>query len=338
MKLRFKVIDKPQDADWNQIESTYDCTIYKTTYWFDFLFAWKIIKPLVISIYSDTEHIGYFVGERIKRIVRIVASPFEGIATSHQGLCMFKPCSSEERLKIYTNLSEWLFKNNICSVFQVEDWQLSMEDMAGSSVYYEGHDGYYIDLQKPIDELYRNLHQKSCRYSINKSKRLGVKIQQTNDVSQFVEIYYNQLKEVFGKQGLTPTYSIDCIKSLINALYPSHLLLLEAITEDGEVAATGIFPGDKNFALFFGGASYQKFQYLCPNEPLIWEAICIWKSKGTKLFDMCGTRPYKLKFGPIEYTKPRLIFSSPKILVRLKVVAKKLYYLLRKLQSKFNFK
>jgi lipid II:glycine glycyltransferase (peptidoglycan interpeptide bridge formation enzyme) len=211
-----------------------------------------------------------------------------------------------------------------------------MSDIDDDEYIYEGHDGYMIDLSLSEDELYKNLHQKSCRYSINKSKKLGVSIRETMDVENFVDVYYLQLQEVFKKQGLSPTYKKDCVQALVKALYPDHILLLEAVTKDGEIAATGLFPGEKNIAVFWGGASYQKFQNLCPNEPLIWEAIRIWKNRGAKIFDMCGLRPYKLKFGPTLYTKPRIFFAKYRILIFAKRILKRIFYGLRKARAKFS--
>ena len=165
---------------------------------------------------------------------------------------------------------------------------------------------------------------------------MGITVRQAKDLDEFINTYYEQLVEVFKKQGLTPTYSKKCIESLIKALYPQRILLLEAITQEGEIAATGIFPGNQNVALFFGGASFQRFQKLCPNEPLIWEAIKFWQKQGTKIFNMCGIRPYKLKFGPTEFVKPRIIFAKYHILITMKRIAKYGYYFIRQVLSKFR--
>ena len=186
------------------------------------------------------------------------------------------------------------------------------------------------------DVLHKNLHQKSCRYAINKSIKSGISIRETTDSTRFVEVYYDQLLEVFKKQGLTPTYDKSCVSALVEALYPDNILLLEAITAEGDIAATGLFPGDKNMAIFWGGASYQRFQKLCPNEPLIWEAIKIWKERGTKVFDMCGVRPYKLKFGPVLYTKPRIMFARCRGLISAKRIIKKIYYGIRSFKAKLK--
>lgn len=324
------------DSEWDNIQSSDDSTIYKTKEWFDYLKLWKGIEPFVVKINRDNSTIGYFVGEIIKKGIKIIGSPFEGIGTAHQGLSMLIEITAEERLAIYQQLAKWAFSKRFGMFMQVDDWQLSMEDCTNCNIKYNGIDGYLIDLSLDEDTLFHNLHQKSCRYSINKSIKEGVVIRETKDVERFIDIYYDQLIEVFAKQGLTPTYDIDCVKSLVNALYPNRILLLEAVSTEGDVLATGLFPGDKNLAVFWGGASYQKYQKLCPNEPLIWEAIKMWKNRGTKVFDMCGIRQYKLKFGPQLYTKPRLYFAKYPFLIPAKEFCKKCYYGFRNFLAKLK--
>ena len=324
LQYKFKRLDI-RDIDWAVIENTPDSTIYKTSSWFKFLNRWKKITPIVIEI-STYDILGYFVGELIQKGVKILGSPFEGIGTGHQGLSMLKETSAHDRIEIYKQLSSWVFENKIASYIQIEDYELTMSDMDGADFMFDGHDGYMIDLIQTEDALHKNLHQKSCRYAINKSIKSGISIRETTDTTRFVEVYYDQLLEVFKKQGLTPTYDKSCVSALVEALYPDNILLLEAITAEGDIAATGLFPGDKNMAIFWGGASYQRFQKFCPNEPLIWEAIKIWKERGTKVFDMCGVRPYKLKFGPVLYTKPRIMFARCRGLISAKRIIKKIYY------------
>ena len=331
---RFELLEENR-IPWGIIHGTYDSTIYKTKEWLEYLKLWKGIPPFVVQIQKDGETIGYFVGEVVKQVVKIIGSPFEGTGTAHQGLSMLSSTSSKERIDIYKELSKWIFKNSNALFLQVEDWQLTVEDCEGN-VKFTPVDGYLIDLNKSEDELFHNLHPSSCRSSINKSRKEGVTIRETSDVDKFVEIYYDQLLEVFAKQGLTPTYDIECVRALVKALYPSKILLLEAVSLEGEVLATGLFPGDENLAVFWGGASYQRFQKLRPNEPLIWEGIIRWKARGTKTFDMCGIREYKRKFGPELYTKTRLYFSKYPGLLEMKNVAKKLYYGLRNLKAKFK--
>lgn len=336
-ELSFRIIS--DNIPWEDIENCYDELVTKSQGWFEFLCSSFNFKPYVIEISIDNVILGYFVGERIKKVVWIVSSPFEGFTTGYQGLSLKREISSDERLHIYSLLSKWLFKNKQCSFFQVADWLIEIDDVEKLSQFkYTPIVGYKLDLRKTEEELYSQLHYKSCKYSINKSIKDGVIIRKATDSAKFVESYYDQLLEVFSKQGLVPTYSKERVLNLINALDKyDNILCLEAVSKDGLIIATGIFPGSKNLAIYWGGASWRKYQKNCPNEPLIWEAIKYWHKRGTLCFEFGGGRSYKKKFGGTLFYKPRIEIAKYSHLLLFKHLAKKAYYILRKLHCLIAF-
>jgi len=48
----------------------------------------------------------------------------------------------------------------------------------------------------------------------------GVTIEEAHDLA-FADEYYEQLKEVFAKQGLVPTYTVERVRSLVKHVGPS---------------------------------------------------------------------------------------------------------------------
>src|SRR4029077_5794916 len=90
---------------------------------------------------------------------------------------------------------------------------------------------YLTDLTQSEDALYKRMSD-SCRWSIRKAERCGVRIEEANDEG-FAEEYYEQLKEVFAKQNLLPTYSLDRVRKLIHHIPRSRLLLLRARDKSG---------------------------------------------------------------------------------------------------------
>jgi len=69
--------------------------------------------------------------------------------------------------------------------------------------------------------------------------------------------YYEQLKDVFAKQGLVPTYNVERVRALVKNLEPTgRILLVRArAIQKGSAFATGIFPGFNKIAEFWGNAS-----------------------------------------------------------------------------------
>ena len=307
---KFRLVKK-EAIPWNMIEGCYDHTVFKSQLWMNFLTVSQGIDPFIVEIIDNNQQIGFFIGEKFSKLFSIVASPFEGWTTSYQGLSMLIPVSVDERINIYKCLITFLFDSRICSVFQASDWQLEMDAIEKSGLRFDVIKGCKLDLTKTIEELYKKFSSSSCQYAIRKSQKNGVIIQEAKKIDQFINHYSKQLAEVFNKQHLKPTYTVDRIRALIeNLKNSSKILLLEAVSLDGICLATGIFVGDNKQVYFWGGASYTKYQHLCPNEPIIYEAIKYWKRRGFTFFDLGGIRKYKEKYGPDYFEKPKIIASK----------------------------
>ena len=336
--LKFRVL-KEEQILWSEIESCYDSTIYKTKKWADFLYKSQNVKPYIVEILQDEKRIGYFYGQKIKRFgISMIVSPFEGWTTAFQGLSMLNVITVKERIEIYRKMVFWLFKSKECLFFQVRDWQFKENDVEGV-FNYENVFGYKLDMTQDFDTvIYKNFKEKSCKYSIKKAIKSGIIIRQTSDVVQFAENYYNQLIEVFAKQGLKPTYEKNRIIYLAESLsLGKDLLLYEAYLEDNKTCvATRLFVRTETLAVYYGAASYQKYQKLCPNELLMYTAIKEIHSLGTKEMEFGGGRKYKEKYGPIPFYSPRIIIAKYTILIRLKDFAKRGYYGIRNMLSVFR--
>jgi len=331
MKYTFEVITSP-DVLWDKMASCYDHTVFKSKNWANFLKEFYNVAPFVVSVSEKDKEIGYFYGHKIKKLgVQIVASPFEGWSTSYQGLSMLKEITVNQRLDIYEELIAWLFKNKHCRYFQVSDWQLEVAECLHRNFTIELQKGYVLDLTKDKEELYKNMSYSSVRYSINKSRKKGVEVKEISDVNEYAHEYYKQLKEVFQKQGLTPTHSMEQTRTMLQHTFSENMIALYAVNPEGECLASAFFPYAGNYGFFSGGASYQSAQSYCPNELIMWSAIEMLKDKGVKYMEFGGGRRYKEKYGPTPYVKPKIIVSSLPWLIPAKSFAKSAFYTVRKI-------
>ena len=320
----FKLIE-PTDSDWKTIEGTYDGTVYKTKAWFDYLVFQKC-KPFIVEIKKEGEKIGYFVGELLKRGVWLLGAPNEGIGTGNQGLSMLRETPGIERIEIYKEFAEWIFKNRYAAWIQVEDWQLLMEDLEGSGLHYEGHDASWIDLTADEDTMFARMDKKSCRYKVNKAIKEGVTIRETENVDKFLDVHYDQCLSVMHGKGLEPLRPKDHLRELIRILYPKYLLLLEAVTPEGRIIATGIYAASDKSACSFSSASYREYSQYCANELIRWEAIKQCKARGATFFNNNGVMSFKLKFGAARDYRPRIVFSKYQWLFPLRKFFKDMYH------------
>jgi hypothetical protein len=163
----------------------------------------------------------------------------------------------------------------------------------------------------------------ACRRCIRKAEKIGVTIEEANDL-EFAGEYYAQLKDVFAKQSLAPPYTEERVIELIRHLQPTgRLLLLRARDAEGRCIATGIFPAMNGTMYFWGGASWRAHQILRPNEYLMWYAMRFWKARGIEWCDLGGGAEYKRKYGVRETPVPFFRASRFRALSHARQLAKK---------------
>lgn len=319
----FKLIE-PTDSDWKTIEGTYDNTVYKTRHWFDYL-AQINCEPFICEIYKEGIRMGFFVGEKIRRVFNLIGAPIEGVGTAHQGLSMLEEVTPHERILIYNELAKWVFKKRYAVWFQVEDKCIEEKDMEGESVSYEKHDRNAIDLTLDEETLYRNMSQKSCRYMINKATKEGVVIREAKDPIAFLDLHYEQHLNVMRSKGLDALKPKEVFRKLIDATWPSEMLLLEAVMPSGDIVGTGMYALNHGSSCYYS-AAFDKSYGVSPNELMNWEAIKKCKERGARFFDFNGVDHWKFKYGGVYYRQPRLVYTKYNWLVKARKLASDLYH------------
>jgi len=142
----------------------------------------------------------------------------------------------------------------------------------------------------------------------------------------FADEYYEQLIEVFARQGRRPPYDLELVREMIHCVEPSgSLLMLRAVAPDGTRIATALFPAREEFAYFWGGASPVSHRILRPNDAIFWHAIRHFRERGVELFDFGGGGDYKRKFGGPERQIPVMRRSRVPGLLTLRNAAAYVY-------------
>ena len=174
------------------------------------------------------------------------------------------------------------------------------------------------------EELFNGM-ESACRRCVRKAEKSGVTIEEAHD-SAFADEYYEQLKDVFAKQGLVPTYKVDRVRALIKHLEPTgRALLLRARDPEGKCIATGIFPGFNKIAEFWGNASLRSGQIWRPNEYIQWYVMRYWKKRGVEVYDWGGEGSYKEKYGCVPHQVPWFSKSRHQIVGKLRDEVKKMF-------------
>jgi CelD/BcsL family acetyltransferase involved in cellulose biosynthesis len=290
------------EVDWKRLDDLDDRLVFQTREWLEFVRRTQDAEPVVATLLGTSEvALGYFTGLVIRRFgIRILGSPFPGWTTSYMGFNLEDGVSRREAAKA---LVHFAFGPLRCLHLELKDRYLAVGDLSGLGFEHTPNVTFEIDLAASEDEIFGRMTS-ACRRAIRKSEKVGVVVEEATEAG-FADEYHAQLRDVFAKQSLNPTYDVARIRELITNVHPTgRLLLLRARSPDGQGIATGIFPALNKTAYFWGGASWREHQILRPNEAIFWHAMRYWKARGMTALDMGGGGDYKRKYGPTEFSVP----------------------------------
>lgn len=325
-------LDQINAKDFNDFPTK---TVFTTLEWIEFIGADQKAKPIILKIQNGCKEIGYFSGAVSSMYgVKIFGSPFRGWSTCFMGIDM-EESAMEEIVPVYKALIVYLFNKYGCHFLEIVDRNITFIQAKQLTDHVRIANTLEVDIGLTNEQIFRGF-KGDCRNFIRQFERRGASIERVEPTEEFAIEYYKQLEDVFAKQGLVPTYSLKKVITLLNSLKNTeYILCLQVKSPDGEKIASSIFLGFGRKFFFWGGASYRQHQMYRPNEYMIWYAIQYWKEKGCTIFDMVGIREYKRKFGSIEIEYPRMIFSRYLVLVKLRIVAERLYYKMIRIKGLF---
>jgi len=319
MKCRILDFDS---GNWEELDRFADRTVFQTREWLHFLADTQKAVPILVELRQDGLVAGFFSGLTITKFgLKVLGSSFPGWTTPYIGFNLVPGASRADALGAIEELAWDTLK---CMHMEVSDPYFSMEDGKRLGFSCGEYASHRTDLHKTEEELFSAM-ESACRRCIRKAEKSGVTLEEAND-PEFADEYYSQLKEVFTRQDLVPTYPIQRVRSLISHLLPTgRLLLLRARDPKGKCIATGIFPGFNKIAEFWGNASIRSGQLWRPNEYMHWYVMRYWKRRGIEVYDWGGENAYKDKYGCVRYAVPWFTKSRHQIIGKLRDEAKKMY-------------
>ncbi len=320
-EYQFQNIKELNVQEYNSIDGK---SVFTTLPWIEFVKKDSHGEPVFIRITEGEVFIGYFTGLLVKKMgIKIMGSPFAGWSTCYMGI---DTPYKDRKIEIYKQLVPFLFKQTGCLFIEIADRDVTNQELIDNSIKPYLEDTLELQINMDNDALFKQM-KTDCRNFIRQFERRGARLEVAEPDDRFAEEYYHQLEDVFAKQRLTPTYSLQKVKTLVHTLAESgELLCLRVVSPEEKCIATSLFLGYGEKCFFWGGASYREDQHYRPNEYMIWYAIQYWREHGCKIFDMVGVRNYKKKFGSHEETYSKMIFAKYKVLIALRNLAQKMYY------------
>lgn len=309
-------------VDWQRLDSFADRTVFQTREWLSFVSETQRATPVIAELQEHGKVVGYFSGLIVTKFgVRILGSSFPGWTTPYIGFNLSPGTSRAAALGAVERMAWETLK---CLHVEVSDPYFSEDDGTELGFTCEYYTSYRTDLTQSEDQIFNGM-ESACRRCIRKAEKSGVVIEEAHDAG-FADEYHEQLKDVFAKQGLVPTYDIDRVRALVKHLEPAgRVLLLRARDPEGKCIATGIFPGFNKISEFWGNASFRSSQNLRPNEAIHWYAMRYWKKRGVEVYDWGGEGAYKEKYGCKLHRVPWFTKSRYQFVSTLRNEAKNIF-------------
>lgn len=319
------------EIDFAPLDNFQDRIFSQRRPWLEFIKSFTGGKIIIARIEQQESIIGYFTGILFRRCgVPILGSPFPGWTTPFMGFnlppgfpraCLLKP------------LERWAFRELGCLHLEIRDRYLLAEDADGLNFGQTSFRGYLSDLTPSEDRIFSGMA--SCRRrAIRKAEKNGLTVEAAS-ADGFAEEYYEQISDVFARQGLTPTYSLDRVQKLIDHVHPSGDLLLARVREPGgKTIAAGIYAGFGRLSYYWGSGSLGKYQFMRPNELLHWFALRYWKSRGAREHEWGAAGAYKAKYGPSPLDVPSFRKSRYAVIDYARSAAEHAYYMPREFKRK----
>ncbi|MET0418841.1 MAG: GNAT family N-acetyltransferase [Actinoplanes sp.] len=325
---------EPTPALWTDRAGYDDRLIFHTEPWLRFVAESQRAEPVLATVTDGGATVGHFTGLLTKRYgLRILGSPMAGWTTSYVG---FNLDPAVPRRGALEALMPFAFDDLGCAHLEIRDRGLTETDMVGLGLRWSAAPTAVIDVTPPEDALFGAMAS-ACRRNIRKAARSGVVIEEVNGDPAFAGEFYDQLRDVFAKQNLVPTYAIERVRALVRHLDPAgHLLLLRARDASGRCIATAVLPWYHRTMYFWGGASYREHQHLRPNEALIWYALRWAREHGVTEFDFVGGNAYKAKYGTTEVPVPWARRSRSPLVAGLRDAAKQAFTLKQRTMARLT--
>jgi len=319
--MKCRILDF-ESADHDALDKFADRTVFQTKEWVRFIGEAQNASPVLAELRDGGGVVGYFTGLTFERFgIKVLGSSFPGWTTPYVG---FNVLPGMSRAAALAAVEQMAWDNLKCLHMEVSDPFFVVADGRALGFNCDFYPSYRTDLTRSEEQIFQSM-ESSCRRCVRKAEKSGVTIEEAHDIG-FADEYYAQLKDVFDKQGLVPTYGVDRVRTLIKHVGPSgNLLLLRARDAEGKCIATGIFPGLNQIAEFWGNASLRSSQILRPNEAIHWYAMKYWKQRGVAVYDWGGGGTYKEKYGCVPHKVPWFTKSRYQFVSKLRDEAKKMF-------------
>lgn len=250
-------------------------------------------RIVYFEIRSEGECIGYHCALRLtKMMVPIHGSPLGGTGTNFMGPVVDRRVDQRELIRALVRL----FGLRHFLHLELSHFWLDRQVMEEEGFQVDENVTHLCRIPRDVEDAWAML-KSEARNRVRKAEKAGVVVERRDD-PEIVDHFFDQFREVYGKQGMATPFGKERPRSLFENLFPAGRLLPLQVRLGDEILAAGLFPYDERCIYFWGAASWLRHQKLCPNEALHWAVIEFAARQGIPVYNMCGgTSQFKNKFG-----------------------------------------
>ncbi|MFC1569131.1 lipid II:glycine glycyltransferase FemX [bacterium] len=205
---------------------------------------------------------------------------------------------------------------------------------------YEIHLNYLVNLNRPVDEVWKHISSEA-RGAVKRSQKRGLVIEEMSDISQVSE-FYQLLKTTYDRKRI-PLIDISHFEAIFDILVPMNMAkMYRAKVEDQPIAGFIVFLYNKTIYWWYSGDNFN-FRKYYPTDGIIWHVLEWGCQENYTCFDVgwagrpdepYGVRKFKEKYGGQQVTYGRHRYIHAPMLMHMSTMGYNIYRILTKIFRK----
>lgn len=320
-----------EDLNLEEFNGFEDKSVFTSIEWLRFLEEDTKGEIVILRITEEKDLLGYLTGLIVRKFgIRIFGSPFKGWSTRFMSFDLFEPKKVKSLL---TPTIDYLFHDLKCHYVEIVDRNLSPEEQKDIPYETQAVTSLEIFIDRSDEEILASI-KRNCRQMIKQFESRGATAEIAQPDETFARVIHELVCQVFARQNLAPTYSLEKIQRMLKHMGPTgQLACITAKDPQGQIIGAYIGCGMSKRCFGWCIASRQDSLWYRPNEYLFWSGMRFCRGHGREIYDFSGVAEYKYKWNPREIAYLRVMAGKFPFLIPLRNGAKNLYWKGRKLKG-----
>jgi len=263
----------------------------------------KNYEPITLAAIDENtkEIIGILQAVVVKEVGGLLGS-FSTRSVIHGGPLVVEAEKGKEAVKVLLEHYDKMVQKNVMYTLirNLYDTTFLSSFIEDAGYTYEGHLNFLIGLNRPEEEIWRDIH-KSRRKGINRAANKGVVIEEMRDKKN-IPIFYDIVEETY-KNARVPLADISLFESIFDILVPKNMAKYYIAKYENTIIGARLVTIYKKVIFDWYAGALVHYLPMHVNEALVWHILKEGASNGYRTFDFGGAgSPYK-EYGVREFKR-----------------------------------